>query len=87
MYDGVAPTTSGIANQQVNEDAGPTVIDLKAAFEDAENGDIYTTGLRLVVPDENSPVKADEMPKDIPHERRTLNEFREWLKRYNLSSS
>ncbi|MFM7250968.1 MAG: substrate-binding domain-containing protein [Planctomycetaceae bacterium] len=55
--------------------------------KDAENGDIYTTGLRLVVPDENSPVKADEMPKDIPHERRTLNEFREWLKRYNLSSS
>ena len=55
--------------------------------KDTENGDIYTTGLRLVVPDENSPVKADEMPKDIPHERRTLQEFREWLKRYNLSSS
>ena len=55
--------------------------------KDTENGDIYTTGLRLVVPDENSPVKAEEMPKDIPHERRTLNEFREWLKRYNLSSS
>lgn len=52
-----------------------------------ENGDIYTTGLRLVVPDASSPVKPDDMPRDIPHEHKTLPDFREWLKRYNLSSS
>ncbi len=53
----------------------------------SENGDIYTTGLRLVVPDESSPVKSEDMPKDIPHEHKTLGDFREWLKRYGLSSS
>ena len=51
------------------------------------DGDIYTTGLRLVVPDETSPVKPEDMPKDIPFEHKTLKDFREWLKRYNLSSS
>ena len=52
-----------------------------------ENGDIYTTGLRLIVPDEGSPIKPDSLPADIPHEFKTLTEFREWLSRYGLSSS
>jgi ribose transport system substrate-binding protein len=53
----------------------------------SENGDIYTTGLRLIVPDEGSPIKETDLPADIPHEFKTLTEFREWLSRYGLSSS
>ena len=52
-----------------------------------ENGDIFTTGLRLIVPDDGSPIKQGEMPADIPHEFKTLSEFREWLTRYGLTSS
>jgi ribose transport system substrate-binding protein len=62
---------------------------IKDMFPDLgkENGDIYTTGLRLIVPDEGSPIKKESMPADIPHEFKTLTEFREWLSRYGLSSS
>ena len=52
-----------------------------------ENGDIFTTGLRLIVPDDGSPIKRGEMPADIPHEFKSLTEFREWLTRYGLTSS
>ncbi len=52
-----------------------------------ENGDIYTTGLRVIVPDEGSPIKQEDMPAAIPHEFKKLSEFREWLTRYGLSSS
>jgi len=50
------------------------------------NGDIYTTGLRLIVPDDTSALK----PEDITGagvEFMTLSTFREWLARYGLSSS
>ena len=50
-----------------------------------ENGDIFTTGLRLIVPDDGSPIKQGEMPADIPHEFKTLSEFREWLTRYGFN--
>ena len=53
----------------------------------SENGDIFTTGLRVIVPDEGSPIKQEDMPADIPHEFKKLSEFREWLTRYGLSSS
>ena len=53
----------------------------------SENGDIFTTGLRVIVPDEGSPIKQEDMPADIPHEFKTLSDFREWLTRYGLSSS
>jgi ribose transport system substrate-binding protein len=49
-------------------------------------GDIYTTGLRVVVPDAKSPVKADLFdPKVV--EYMELPKFQEWLKKYNLTSS
>ncbi len=38
-----APTTSGIADVNVNEDAADTVIDLNAAFDDADNTDAEMT--------------------------------------------
>ena len=50
------------------------------------DGDIVTTGLRLIVPDENPLVK----PADVPgtgHEIMPLSKFREWLAQHGLSSS
>jgi ribose transport system substrate-binding protein len=50
------------------------------------DGDIHTTGLRVVVPDAASPVKRDLFdPKVV--EFMTLPEFQAWLKQYNLTSS
>ncbi len=50
------------------------------------DGDIFTTGLRVVVPNENSPVKADLFdPKTV--EFMVLPVFQSWLKQYNLTSS
>jgi ribose transport system substrate-binding protein len=50
------------------------------------DGDIYTTGLRVVVPDEKSPVKAELFdPKVV--EFMTLPQFQAWLKKYDLRSS
>jgi ribose transport system substrate-binding protein len=50
------------------------------------DGDIHTTGLRLIVPDENPLVKPADLPTD-GHEYLPLSTFREWLARYGLSSS
>lgn len=50
------------------------------------NGDVYTTGLRVVVPDKNSPVKRELFdPKVV--EYMDLPEFQAWLKKYGLTSS
>ncbi|MEY3205664.1 MAG: hypothetical protein RLZZ21_1995 [Planctomycetota bacterium] len=50
------------------------------------DGDIYTTGLRLIVPDTDPLVKpADIQGND--HEYLPLSAFRGWLKKYGLSSS
>jgi ribose transport system substrate-binding protein len=54
--------------------------------QDQENGDIYTTGLRVVVPDEKSPVKADMFDGKVV-EYMTLPDFKAWLQKYNLTSS
>lgn len=52
----------------------------------APEGDIFTTGLRVVVPDEKSPVKADLFdPKVV--EFMNLSDFKAWLKKYGLHSS
>jgi ribose transport system substrate-binding protein len=51
-----------------------------------DDGDIYTTGLRVVVPDAKSPVKADLFdPKVV--EFMLLPDFKAWLKKYGLTSS
>jgi ribose transport system substrate-binding protein len=49
-------------------------------------GDIYTTGVRVVVPDESSPVKK-EMFDEKAVEFLTLEQFRNWLAEYGLKSS
>jgi ribose transport system substrate-binding protein len=50
-----------------------------------EGGDIYETGLKVVVPDGESPVK--QVKFDEGTEVLTLSEFKKWLAKYNLESS
>jgi ribose transport system substrate-binding protein len=50
------------------------------------DGDIYTTGLRVVVPSNRSPVKADLFDSKVV-EFMDLPKFQAWLKQYNLTSS
>ena len=52
----------------------------------APHGDIHTTGLRVVVPDTASPVKADLFDPQIV-EFMTLPDFKAWLAKYHLTSS
>jgi ribose transport system substrate-binding protein len=54
--------------------------------KDQPDGDVYTTGLRVVVPDDTSPIDAKLFDKNVV-EFMTLDKFKEWLKKYNLSSS
>ena len=50
------------------------------------DGDIHTTGLRLIVPDEGSPLEATDFEAD-GIEFFPLSKFRAWLDTYGLSSS
>ena len=50
-----------------------------------KNGDLYSTELRVVVPDENSPIKPEIFDKDTKFF--TIKEFRKWLEERNLKSS
>lgn len=49
------------------------------------DGDIYDTGLKVVVPNADSPLKQDQFPANV--EFLTLERFREWLEKYGLSGS
>lgn len=63
-----------------------STIDEMFPARDAEDGDVFTTGLRLVVPSEKSPVKAEEFdPRSV--EFMLLPEFQSWLAKYKLKSS
>lgn len=53
---------------------------------DEPDGDIYTTGLRLVVPSEESPVKSEMFDNKIV-EFMSLPDFQVWLKKYDLRGS
>jgi ribose transport system substrate-binding protein len=48
-------------------------------------GDIYDTGIKVVVPDEGSPLKRDMFDKKT--EFLPLSDFRHWLEKYNLTGS
>jgi ribose transport system substrate-binding protein len=50
------------------------------------DGDVYTTGLRIVAPDKGSPLKADQFDSKTV-EFMTLTQLREWLAKYKLKSS
>lgn len=53
---------------------------------DAPDGDVLTTGLRVIIPAEGSPLESDTFDPS-PAERMTLPAFREWLASYGLTSS
>jgi len=57
-------------------------------FPNAEgpDGDVHTTGLRVIVPESGSPLEGDTFDPS-PAERMKLPEFRAWLAEYGLSSS
>lgn len=61
---------------------------IKEMFPNAgePGGDIYTTGLRVVVPAEGSPLKAEMFDSKVV-EFMTLPQFREWLAKYKLTGS
>jgi ribose transport system substrate-binding protein len=61
---------------------------LKQMFpkQDQPDGDIYTTGLRVVVPTTDSPVKKDLFDPTVV-EYMLLPDFKAWLDKYNLTSS
>jgi ribose transport system substrate-binding protein len=63
-----------------------TVIKEMFPNPDQKDGDIYTTGLRVVVPAKETPL-TKEMFEAKAVEYMTLPQFKEWLKKYNLSSS
>lgn len=50
------------------------------------DGDVFTTGLRLIVPDTNPLIRPADVPGD-GHEFLPLSTFREWLAAHGLSSS
>jgi ribose transport system substrate-binding protein len=53
-----------------------------------EGGDLYDTGLKIVVPDANTPLKPQTFDdKDKNVKGYTLGEFQEWMKKYNLTGS
>ena len=52
---------------------------------DKENGDIYNTGLKVVVPDTGSPLKKEMF--DDTTKFLKLSEFQDWLKKYRLTGS
>jgi ribose transport system substrate-binding protein len=53
---------------------------------EAPDGDILTTGLRIIIPEEGSPLEGESFDP-VPAERMTLPAFREWLAAYGLTSS
>jgi ribose transport system substrate-binding protein len=52
---------------------------------DRPDGDTYDTGLKIVVPDKGSPLRADMFAKDVQFLH--LSQFREWLAQYHLTGS
>ena len=53
--------------------------------EDKEAGDIYDTGLKVIVPDETSPLKKEMFEPGT--EFLMFAEFQEWLNKYGLTGS
>lgn len=48
-------------------------------------GDVFETGLKVVIPNAGSPLKKDQFPANV--EFLPLDEFKAWLEKYGLSGS
>src|SRR5262249_19066509 len=46
-------------------------------------GDVYDTGLKVVVPDSDSPLKSEAFDKKTQFLK--LSEFKQWLEKYHLT--
>lgn len=62
-----------------------SVIDEMLPSRSAPDGDLFDTGIKVVVPSADSPVKPDHLPPKAHH--MLLPDFQEWLKKYGLSGS
>ncbi|MBI1348109.1 substrate-binding domain-containing protein [bacterium] len=49
------------------------------------DGDLFDTGIKVVVPSDDSPIKADLFPGKVQH--MTLPTFEAWLQKYGLTGS
>src|SRR5262249_28258153 len=49
------------------------------------DGDVYDTGIKVVVPDSGSPLKPEMFDKKTQFLK--LSEFRDWLQKYHLTGS
>ncbi len=80
---GMGVQTARVLKAMVAKDDGT----LKELFPHAgqPNGNNLTTGLRVVAPDSDTPLKADQFDKTV--EYMSLSKFKDWLKKYNLKSS
>lgn len=76
--------TCRLMKAMIADDQG--TIDEMFPNKDQPDGDIFTTGLRVVVPNRQSPVKADQFDAQVV-EFMELPAFQDWLKKYNLTSS
>jgi ribose transport system substrate-binding protein len=70
--------------QALVEDDKATVAEMLPNFGQPE-GDIYDTGLKVVVPDEGSPLAPEQFGATT--EFLKLGEFRAWLNKYGLTGS
>jgi ribose transport system substrate-binding protein len=77
-YDGVKMMAALLKKDEATQ---------KEMFPDlkAPNGDLYDTGLKLVVPSDQSPLKADRFSNKT--EFLTLEQFKAWLAKYKLKES
>ena len=66
------------------EDDQASIKELLPKFGEPE-GDIYDTGIKVIVPDEGSAIKREEF--DAKTEFLKFSEFRDWLKKYKLAGS
>jgi ribose transport system substrate-binding protein len=76
--------TVKLMKAMIQKDQG--VIDEMFPNKDKPDGDIYTTGLRVVVPNAESPIKKVLFDEKVV-EYMLLPDFQAWLKKYNLTSS
>lgn len=73
------------------EDDAATIQEMYPDYDSAsksfpsDDGDVYTTELRVVVPDEGSPLSPDMFNSDTKFFK--FSEFRNWLRERNLSGS
>jgi ribose transport system substrate-binding protein len=60
---------------------------MRAEIGQQGEDDLYNTGIKIVVPDANTPLKPETFDKGKEVKGYTLSQFQEWMKKYNLTGS